>query len=103
MTRVKQWKCPRCDQTSSRHWNLKVHIKRKHGGTGVPVKERESMQFVPDVSLEGNNYQNLMQNHKPNYAYFSALRRNKELFKKSHYDAPEIVRDLVEMIQPWME
>lgn len=45
-----------------------------------------------------------MHNHKPNYAYFSALRPNKEeLFRKSHYDAPEIVRDLVEMIQPWME
>lgn len=97
MRRVKQWKCPHCDQTSSRHWNLKIHIKRKHGGIGVPVKERESMQFVPDMGLEGNNYQNL-------YACYSALRRNKEvLFKKSHYDAPEIVRDLVEMIQPWME
>src|SRR5437660_1463581 len=102
MRRVKQWKCPHCDQTSSRHWNLKIHIKRKHGGIGFP--ERESMQFVPVMSLEGNNSQNLMHNHKPNYASFSALRRNKEeLYKKSHYDAPEIVRNLVEMIQPWME
>lgn len=77
MKRVKQWKCLHCDQTSSRHWNLKTHIKRKHGAIGVPVRERESTQFVPDRSVESNN--------------------------KSHYDAPEIVRDLVEMIQPWME
>jgi hypothetical protein len=24
--------CPDCDQRSTRWWNLKVHMKRKHGG-----------------------------------------------------------------------
>lgn len=28
------WKCSNCDQTSTRHWNLKIHIKRKHYGMG---------------------------------------------------------------------
>lgn len=32
MTRnQKDWRCPHCSQTSSRHWNLEIHIKRKHG------------------------------------------------------------------------
>jgi Zinc finger, C2H2 type len=24
--------CPHCDQSSTRWWNLKIHMKRKHGG-----------------------------------------------------------------------
>lgn len=31
------WKCASCDQTSSRRWNLEVHIKRKHNGAAGPV------------------------------------------------------------------
>jgi hypothetical protein len=28
--------CPYCSQTSSRHWNMQVHIKRRHSGIGEP-------------------------------------------------------------------
>jgi len=37
----KKWACPFCDQTSSRHWNLKTHIERNHNGAGDPVKAEE--------------------------------------------------------------
>jgi hypothetical protein len=37
-TRRKQWKCPHCPQTSSRHWNVAVHIKRAHDGIGDPIE-----------------------------------------------------------------
>ena len=33
----RKWKCGDCNQTSSRHWNMKVHIQRKHNGLGVPL------------------------------------------------------------------
>ncbi|HJU78410.1 MAG TPA: hypothetical protein VJ599_02455 [Nitrososphaeraceae archaeon] len=33
-----KWLCPHCTQTSTRHWNLKTHIKRKHGGMGQPMR-----------------------------------------------------------------
>lgn len=32
------WHCPNCSQTSTRLWNLRTHIKRRHGAIGVPVR-----------------------------------------------------------------
>ena len=31
------WKCPNCTHFSTRHWNLKLHIERKHK-IGQPVQ-----------------------------------------------------------------
>ncbi len=53
-----KWHCPHCSQASSRHWNLKTHIRRKHQGIGQPVGEDE-WHFIPDMmSLQkkNNNY-----------------------------------------------
>lgn len=36
------WLCPHCEQTSTRHWNLKTHIDRKHHGMGKPVSVNPS-------------------------------------------------------------
>lgn len=33
----KLYRCPSCDQTSSRKWNLETHIGRKHSGAGIPI------------------------------------------------------------------
>ena len=48
----RKWHCPCCSQDSSRHWNLKIHIKRWHNGIGEPInkeynefKENRSYQF----------------------------------------------------------
>ena len=40
----RKWHCPRCSRDSSRHWNMKVHIKRKHSGVGEPIDE-EAKEF----------------------------------------------------------
>ena len=37
----RKWHCPYCSQDSSRHWNLKVHIKRRHNGIREPIDEEE--------------------------------------------------------------
>jgi hypothetical protein len=44
MTRGR-WKCPyiHCQQECGRNWNLERHIARKHGGMGVPVKNKPSV------------------------------------------------------------
>ena len=63
----KKWYCPHCSQTSSRHWNLKKHIERKHQGRGQPIRENgwhststntsTATHFIPDMmSLQDNNY-----------------------------------------------
>lgn len=31
------YSCPHCPQTSSRRWNLIVHLRRRHNGIGQPV------------------------------------------------------------------
>lgn len=51
MTRnQKGWLCPYCSQTSSRHWNLEIHIKRKHNGIGHPI---EAGLTTNDISTNG--------------------------------------------------
>jgi hypothetical protein len=41
----RKWHCPSCSQDSSRHWNLEMHIKRKHNGIGEPINEEEYKEF----------------------------------------------------------
>lgn len=31
------YNCPYCNQQSTRHWNLEIHIKRRHDGIGQPI------------------------------------------------------------------
>lgn len=39
----KKWACPYCAQTSSRNWNLRIHIARHHGhGDPIRVDEEKS-------------------------------------------------------------
>src|SRR5436309_3496386 len=54
---MQKWHCPYafCTQSSTRHWNLKVHIHRKHNGRGNPTRNPE--QHISDMSLVGiHNY-----------------------------------------------
>ena len=36
------WHCPNCPLTSRRLWNIKIHIQRKHGGMGQPLRQRNA-------------------------------------------------------------
>jgi hypothetical protein len=55
------WKCPYCNQTSNRPWNLQTHIKRKHYGLGDPnwigghITRLHSMKRGEDDNNHGNN------------------------------------------------
>jgi hypothetical protein len=31
-----KWRCPNCEKSSTRRWNLQRHISRWHGGSGQP-------------------------------------------------------------------
>lgn len=51
--RNSKWYCRNCDQTSTRHWNLKIHIQRKHSGLGEPVRAVTFFNFNSNIA---NNY-----------------------------------------------
>ena len=75
-----KWCCPHCSQTSSRHWNLKKHIERRHEGIGRPIREdgwhstsiaSTITHFIPDLTnLQNNN--NYDSNHQRYTQTFSA-------------------------------
>jgi hypothetical protein len=79
----RNWCCPNCRQTSSRHWNLKTHIERRHHRIGQPILEDKwhstpnttsslaTMHFIPGMmSLQNNNNYDL--NHQRYTQTFSA-------------------------------
>jgi hypothetical protein len=91
MSRSRQkWHCPHCSQTSSRHWNLKTHIRRKHHGTGKPIGEdgrhsiatsNADLQFIPDIIMNfknNNNNYNMNRQVHPNTFSGSLYLRNEE-------------------------
>jgi hypothetical protein len=110
MSRSRQkWHCPHCSQTSSRHWNLKTHIVRKHQGTGQPIGEdgthsitmsNAAIQFIPDMmmSLQNNN-NNYDMNHQVHPNSFSSrssyLRKEEDTSKKR-----DVVDEILEFRRP---
>jgi hypothetical protein len=71
----RKWCCPLCSQTCSRHYNLKIHIERKHQGRGQPIREdgwhsistntSTSTHFIPDMtSLQNDNNYPLNQRYQ---------------------------------------
>ena len=107
MSRSRQkWHCPHCSQTSSRHWNLKTHIRRKHQGIGQPIGEDEwhftptsttttTMHFIPDMmslQKDNNNYGLNSQVH-PRIFSTAYHKKEEDIYKK---------RDLLEeILQLW--
>ena len=54
MKMKKGWPCPYCSQICSRHWNMKVHIQRKHPGKGGPVEAASHSGFIENVNYPEN-------------------------------------------------
>jgi hypothetical protein len=52
------WHCTNCAQTSKRPWNLRVHIQRKHGGIGQPVRVSDLAGHQYSTSNSTMNGQN---------------------------------------------
>jgi hypothetical protein len=48
--------CPYCNQQSTRHWNLDIHIKRRHGGIGQPIGRVPHAPLQSPGKLASNNW-----------------------------------------------
>ncbi|MFZ0328570.1 MAG: hypothetical protein WAL66_14830 [Nitrososphaeraceae archaeon] len=56
MKEKKGWHCPYCSQICPRHWNMKVHIQRKHQGIGEPVEAPYNSVYIQNMdSLENKS------------------------------------------------
>jgi hypothetical protein len=71
--RKEPYHCPHCHQTCSRHWNMKVHIQRKHGGIGQQpigsVSLSTSPEFIPGMSNFGANGRYRHHEASPDYVH----------------------------------
>src|ERR1051325_6580316 len=68
--RKEPYHCPHCHQTCSRHWNMKVHIQRKHGGLRQPIASvslSTSPELIPSMSNFGVN--GIYRHHETSPAY----------------------------------
>ena len=87
--KTKNWNCPNCEMSSSRHWNVKRHIQRRHRIMSQPVSN-DTMQYYKDI-----NPQNL----RFPFAYFhhasSSFPTRKE---KPHKNFSDLLED--QFLQP---
>jgi hypothetical protein len=71
--RKEPYHCPHCHQTCSRHWNMKVHIQRKHGGIRQQpigsVSLSTSQEFIPGMNNFGANGRDLQHEAPPDYVH----------------------------------
>lgn len=80
------YRCTYCTQTSSRKWNLKIHIQRKHNGIGNPFKSAPSPpsgvgQFAPSDTGKwpsDNNHPGFIakRSHQSDRAFFATNSTN---------------------------
>jgi hypothetical protein len=110
MSRSSQkWHCQHCLQTSSRRWNLKAHIGRKHHGIGQPVRQdgthsitmsnAAAIEFIPDMMMSlqnnNNNYELSHQVHPNSFSRSSYLRKEEDTPKKR-----DVLDEILEFWRP---
>ena len=81
--RKEPYHCPHCHQTYSRHWNMKVHIQRKHGGIGQQpigsVSLSTSPEFIPRMNnLDANGRYRHHHEAFPDYVHHLSSKRLEE-------------------------
>jgi hypothetical protein len=79
--RKEPYHCPHCHQTCSRHWNMKVHIQRKHGGIGQPIGSvslSTRAEFIPGMSNLGTNGRYRHDETSPDYVHYHSSKKLEE-------------------------
>lgn len=45
-----QWRCPNCEMSSSRHWNVRRHLERSHNRIGQPISDQHTTQYLTKMN-----------------------------------------------------
>lgn len=59
-TKRENYPCPKCTQTCSRSWNLRIHIDRRHpeiGGAANPIRQAKSLGNNPNDMKSNTNHE----------------------------------------------
>ena len=74
--------CPNCEYNSTRHWNVKLHINKKHGGFGEPARPygRRELTFNERQGSPNSNNRAIQNtiNEFPQLGEFGNFDRNDE-------------------------
>lgn len=107
---VTKFACPYCNQTSSRAWNLEIHMKRKHGTVGKPIvndkNESLSRASTRDKSRNENKYKSSGHQTicRPRYVDSQIQAPTSQTDSMRHpCDPTSLIRNTVEWIKPFVE
>jgi hypothetical protein len=110
---AKLWRCPHCAQTSTRRWNLKIHIRRQHGAIGLPIEGSSAAihnQFVPEYSIDyDKTYDNQGYPNKPIFAAIQGIKPPSKVGGQPHdilYSIRknrQLLSEIVEFNKLWTE
>ena len=87
--KTKNWNCPYCEMSSSRHGNVKRHIKRRHRTMSQPVSD-DTMQYYKDMNPQNLCFPFAHYHHTP----LSFLTRK----EKPHKNFSDFLED--QILQP---
>lgn len=94
-----EYKCPYCDQTSSRKWNIQIHIQRRHDNKLVKAQLGSDPLHYPSSGYAHQKLQdanNSPQNFYYNSRSFRALGSPKQQGKDSTSKMMDHIRDMYE-------
>jgi hypothetical protein len=96
---VRKWGCPICEQTSSRNWNMRRHIERKHNRLGQPVdllklneyqyrSRRNGILSEEQISMQSGGFQHplfLLFTTIANYTHILIIKFEDKTKRKQHF------------------
>jgi hypothetical protein len=94
-----EYRCPYCDQTSSRKWNIQIHIQRRHDNKIVQAQLGSDPLHDPSSSYAHQKLQdanNSSQNFYYNSLSFQALGSPKQQGNDSTSKMTDHIRDMYE-------
>ena len=81
-----RYRCPHCNQTSSRKWNLKTHIHRIHQGISSDPTSPQFIPYRPNLPNDRYYYHDSKygQTRPGNTSFFSDVRYNRMVKEFPH-------------------
>ena len=93
-------KCPVCDYISTRHWNVKSHIKNKHWGRAEPVRLHGRRE---DAYREQYNTVGLENSKSEKSAYIDPDLLESQLFDRNDKEEIQLAKSFKEVIPQFLQ